>query len=471
MYKTAKDRSILSKLNQAVNIKRHLSKTVDPKYRDLMNAVEALDDGIRKKLKNQGGTSFRRKIIVAESQFKKDNYLACGNSILECLFIVSSIREDLYKINAKLAGTLNEFAASKLSDSEKNQVAENFDQFKQTQSSLYYQAQLIKTAGFSDWLFGVKHDISNFKYSATSLTFWKKLFGKTSPFVKDTKNAIASLKKFQQSFEEYLDEMSYDISSGSVEDCFIRSAKIVKTVESFIESCTKYINESYEPFLKQLQLTDDALASPADKKAKKELQEAKDLAEKEKSKITDDFGKALSDANKGKPSDETLTLEDPDLALDKRRENQKRLNQQYAKEIQDRENARLENQRKENKKDIESALKQLEGDRSSLLPDPIPLVQPGTAEQTEQIKAQNQAEANIRYEAEKKAREKAMLEQQERAKNKELLDMALERRDKDGHGGSGPLEIKAGINYKEILDNLKTEEVTDFKSIFSKFIK
>lgn len=408
MYKTAKDRSILSKLNQAVNVKRHLSKTVDPKYRDLMNAVEALDDGIRKKLKNQGGTSFRRKIIVAESQFKKDNYLACGNSILECLLIVSSIREDLYKINAKLAGTLNEFAASKLSDSEKNQVAENFDKFRQTQSSLYYQAQLIKTAGFSDWIFGIKNDISNFKYSATNLTFWKKLFGKTSPFVKDTKNAIVSLKKFQESFEQYLDEMSYDIASGSVEDCFVKSAKISRTVESFIESCTKYINESYEPFLKQLQLTDDALASPADKKAKKELQEAKALAEKEKleqkkqkheeqAKITDEFGKALSDVSKSPQQiHENIQLRDPDLSLKQIRE--KELEQERALE---KERARVQEEKEKAAENVEKAISTIENNRQDL---------------------------------------------------------------------SGKV-TQSSINYKQILDNLKTEEITDFKSIFSKFIK
>ena len=253
MKKTAQERSAFNKAKQFVNVKRHLTRMLDSKYKKLSDNTETLDTLVRQTLSGtKSKIGFVRKVKLARSAFNRDNYLGCGVEMTDAVKMLTDAKVYLDKANMDLAGTFHEMAKSRYEESggtkeDLYRTIKNIHTF-----SLDIKASLIKEAGIIDWMDNLKTDIGDAAHKMSNFSLWKKLFSKNEPIIKATETIVAELEAMSNIVINSLGEMAQELASGNMEDYYVISAKLGKEITSFSAKFKAYMGQFYEPLLSKL---------------------------------------------------------------------------------------------------------------------------------------------------------------------------------------------------------------------------
>lgn len=258
MDKLAQERGKLSKLKQVLNVKRHLTRGLDSKYRKLSDNTETLDTLIRQTLIGDKDNSFVRKVRLAQSNFNRDNYLQCGIEIDNAVQMLTDAKVYLDKANLELADKFPEIIKSRFEES--GGKKEDLERIlkKNKLASLEMKAKSIKDAGFvkdagiSDWFSNLKTDMGDAAYNASHFSLWKKLFTKSAPVVKATGKIVSDLQSVAKVTIDLLGKMAQELSASDLENYFSISSKLSKEIEKFIKLYDTYKELYLTPLINKI---------------------------------------------------------------------------------------------------------------------------------------------------------------------------------------------------------------------------
>lgn len=263
MKKVSQERSLVNKINTKYNPHKWLSSKLDKNYRELMENTEKCDDLARNALMGKDKDSgFVRKARMAQSFLNRDNYLACGINIIDATKMLIDSKSYLDKANMALAGSFGDITKSKYEEA--GGTTEDLDQalkhLKMTAS--FFQAELIKEAGISDWFFNIKQNIGDFSYGATNFNLWKKIFTKSVPVIKATKEIVSELQSIGKVTIDTFDEMATHLSSTDLNDYYMLSAQLSKKISDYVVKFKTYMDLYFEPLLNKLHEENTEVKNP-----------------------------------------------------------------------------------------------------------------------------------------------------------------------------------------------------------------
>lgn len=253
MNKTAQERSAFNKAKQIVNVKRHLTRMLDSKYKKLSDNTEKLDNLIRGTLSGTDKKdSFVRKVRLAQSALTRDNYLGCGVEMTDAVKMLTDAKVYLDKANIELAGTFEQLTKSRFE--EEGGSSEDLERALKNirTSSLNTKAFIIKEAGLLDWISGLKTNIGDAAYNVSNFSLWKRLFSKSAPVIKATQTMVSELQSVAKITIDLLGEMSQELASSDLENYYALSSKLSMAIDKFLSNFKTYMQLHFEPLLKKL---------------------------------------------------------------------------------------------------------------------------------------------------------------------------------------------------------------------------